>query len=373
MNDTTTTPAATTTEAAPPPPPPPASDAPPPESEHAESAPPPPPDAAQQAAATQATQQAIAQANDAAKRAAVPFRPTDTAEMFRYAAFLANSNLIPRALQRQPADVLVVLLKGQDLGLSPMQSISGINVIDGKAEVGAQMMIARIMQSGLCEYFEPVFEESDHTRATYVTKRRGGRREIKFVYTVEQADRAGLLKKGRDAAAVARSPWNTQRETMLRRRCGSMLAREVYPDICAGLYDHDELRELRDLEQDLIRTEMEATRAGFRVVDDREAPPEWFGGNAPPAATSAPASEAPPVVEVLPAQPPPPAPAPRPDPMKERLRKRVEAAKPAGDLFAAAPPPPPVEQPEVTCTKCDGLMVAPPPGKPRVCDECARL
>jgi len=38
---------------------------------------------------------------------------------------------------------------------------------------------------------------------------------------------------------------------MLRRRCQSMLAREVYPDIVMGLYDHGELSEMREREMAL--------------------------------------------------------------------------------------------------------------------------
>lgn len=205
----------------------------------------------------------------------VPFHPRDTAEMFRLAGFLSNSDLIPYALRRKPNDILVVLLKGQDLGLTPMQSMSGINVIEGRAEVGALMMVSMIMRSGLCEFFTLV--ESTDTFATYETKRRGNPKPTTFTYTVEEAKAAGLLDKGKDERARERSPWRTQRRTMLRRRCQSMLAREVFPDICAGLYDHDELQEMRDLERGLIRAEVDAVRAGFRVVDDV---PKWAGGDA---------------------------------------------------------------------------------------------
>ena len=334
---------------------------------------PPPPTANKEPIAPAAHAAAIAKA---AERAVVPFLPRDTQEMFRYAGFLANSELIPFALRKKPNDILVVLLKGQDLGLTPMQSISGINVIDGKAEVGALMMVSLILRSGMCEYWE--LESSTLTECTYVTKRRGGRREIRFTYTIEEAEAAGLTKKGGSPEKIARSPWNTQRRTMLRRRCQSFLAREVYPDICAGLYDHDELQEVRDLERELIRTGMEATRAGFRVVDSPETLPGWMAAGAHPVSGAPaenfqsirrdPAPDAPPVeVLELATDPPTPPPAPPPmrDPMRERLARRAKEAKPAqGDLLSGPAPD------EVCCDSCGCPIDPPKPGAPRRCRAC---
>lgn len=193
----------------------------------------------------------VASGTTGPKRDPVPFEPTNVDEMFRYARMLAGASLLPRAYyeredreKRHPkiADVHFVLCKGQALGLHPTVSIATINIIDGKAEVGAQLMVGLCLKSGMCEYFEPVYEESDDRRATFATKRRGGRREVKFTYTIEMAERLGI---------AAKDNWRKQPDTMLRRRCQSMLAREVYPDIVMGLYDHDEIGEMRERERAL--------------------------------------------------------------------------------------------------------------------------
>jgi hypothetical protein len=318
--------------------------------------------------------QAIAQQ---AQKEAVPFEPRDTGEMFRYASFLARSNLIPKSLLGKPSDILVVLLKGRDLGLTPMQSIAGINVIDGKAEVGALTMVALIRKSGLCEEWRLV--HSDTKRAVFSTKRRGDSEFTIFEYTIEEAESAGLTTKGYNPA---KSPWNTQRRTMLRRRCQSMLAREVYPDIVGGLYDHDELTEMRELETELIKTGMRAAAAGFHA-DPAMTPPAWMEATAagtpantapeqpaqepPPAASSAP-----PAVEVLSARPAPaPAAPPKPvDPLKQRLAKKAQAARPAeapslfGERTASD------VQPDPLCKGC-GVPIDPPkPGEPQQCEAC---
>lgn len=189
------------------------------------------------------------------KREPLPFYPTNTDEMWRYAQMLARSKLLPKAFYPKGdwekehcrvADVHVVLMKGHDLGLKPMQSIGTINVIDGKAEVGALLMVALVLKSGMCESWKLV--HSDDRRAVYKTRRIGDEDWTVFEYTIEEADQMGLLDKGKDEKARENNQWKKQPRTMLRRRCQSMLCREVYPDICMALYDHDELAELRERE-----------------------------------------------------------------------------------------------------------------------------
>ena len=195
--------------------------------------------------------------NNQGQRAPVSFNPQNADEMWRYAQMLARSTLLPKAFYDKDergratgpariADVHFVLMKGQALGLHPQVSIGNINVIDGKAEIGASLMVALCLRSGICEYFELV--KSDERSATFATKRVGGRREIEFTYSIEEAEQMGLPERGKTEWARENNQWKKQPRTMLRRRCQSMLAREVYPDICMGLYDHDELAEMRERE-----------------------------------------------------------------------------------------------------------------------------
>lgn len=192
-----------------------------------------------------------------AQRQPLPFYPTNSDEMWRYAQMLARSKLLPKAFYPKGdwnkencrvADVHVVLMKGHDLGLKPMQAIGNINVIDGKAEVGALLMVSLILKSGLCEEWRLL--HSDARRAVYRTKR-VGQAPIDFEYTIEEAEQMGLPDRGKDEEARAKNQWRLQPRTMLRRRCQSHLAREVYPDVTMGLYDHDELAEMRAREMAL--------------------------------------------------------------------------------------------------------------------------
>lgn len=144
---------------------------------------------------------------------------------------LAKSGLIPKALFNKPGDVLVILLTGRELGLGPMQSLRGINVIDGKAVLSADLMVGLcVARRDVCEWFR--FVESDAKHAKCATKRAGAPEPQELTWTLEQARAAGLTGK---------QNWAKYPEAMLRARCASALVRAVYPDLMAGSYDPDEM------------------------------------------------------------------------------------------------------------------------------------
>lgn len=278
----------------------------------------------------------------AVERAPLPFYPTTTDEMWRYATMLARSKLLPKAFYPKGdwgkencrvADVHVVLMKGHDLGLKPMQAIGNINVIDGKAEVGALLMTSLILKSGMCEEWRLV---SSTTRsATYRTKRRGAE-PIEFEYTIEEAEQMGLVDRGKDEEAKAKNQWRLQPRTMLRRRCQSHLAREVYPDIVMGLYDHDELSEMRE------RAEL----LGLRPEDLTGAIPVESAEPAALTAASLAEGSGPGPIERLTSV----------DPLKERvLARRAAAAEAVKAVNRVAIP---------RCSLCDSLL------DPRDSDPC---
>jgi hypothetical protein len=165
--------------------------------------------------------------------AIMPFEPRDMAEADSLAKRLSNSNLLPVALRKKPEDVLVTLLTGRELGLSPMMAIRAIHVIEGRPVLSADMMIALCQRSPVCETFRCV--ESTDMKATYETKRKG-QQPARLTFTIEQARAAGLTNKDN---------WKRYPAAMLRARCKSQLARDVYPDLLAGCYDQDETEELR--------------------------------------------------------------------------------------------------------------------------------
>ncbi len=161
-------------------------------------------------------------------RAPQPFEPSNMNEAQQLAQTLSVSALLPDALRGKPADVLVTILTGHELGLSPMQAIRGLYIVKGRAVMSADLAVALVKRHTDCVYFKLV--NSTDSVATYETERRG-EGVTKMSFTAEQARTAQL---GGDN-------WKKYPAAMLRARCSLALARAVYPDIMLGVYDPDEI------------------------------------------------------------------------------------------------------------------------------------
>lgn len=154
--------------------------------------------------------------------------PKTMPEMQSLAEVLAKSTLIPEALRNKAPDIIVQLLAGAELGLSPMAAIRGVHVIQGKAILSADTMVALCLGSGLCEYFQ--VEAETETSVTYVCKRKGAPQPQRYTWSDEDTKAAGLNTK---------DTWRLFKKQMRRARCKSILARDSFPDLLAGVYDGD--------------------------------------------------------------------------------------------------------------------------------------
>jgi len=164
---------------------------------------------------------------------AVALAPRTMGDALVLSERLAASHLIPEPLRGKPDDVLVVLMKGRELGLAPMQSLSSIHVISGKAVCEASLMVGLcVSRPAVCKYFTLVESTTDH--ATYETLRVGSPEPVSLTYTIKEAQGAGLTSK---------SNWKTHPAAMLRARASGALARAAYPDLVAGIYTPDEAEE----------------------------------------------------------------------------------------------------------------------------------
>src|SRR5690349_21554815 len=107
---------------------------------------------------------ALARPSDAA------FVPATFEKAMEMASVLANATILPPDLANKEANVLIILMTGHELGLTPMQSLRGIYVVKGKPFISADLMVARCLsRRDLCEYFITV--ENDDVHAVCETKR----------------------------------------------------------------------------------------------------------------------------------------------------------------------------------------------------------
>lgn len=163
----------------------------------------------------------------------VRFDPETATEAWQLSKYYERSKLLPKQLV-STADVFVTIMAGRDFGWSPMQSLRGIYVVEGKPSLSSDAMVAIAKTSGKCRYFRLI--QSDAKSATYETHREGDPEPVRMGFTIAEAEIAGLLAK--------KGPWHSYPARMLRNRAKSILCKEVYEDIFFGTYEQDEAAEI---------------------------------------------------------------------------------------------------------------------------------
>lgn len=212
-------------------------------------------------------------------RQALPLVPTNLDEAWRFSEALSRSELVPPQYQGKAANVLAAFYMAADLGISAMQAMREIHVVEGKPSASSALKVALVKQSPLCLKWECV--ETTKEKATFTTQRHGDLKPTTLTFTIQQARDAGLIKP--------KSGWEKFPENMLRARAASFLADLVYPDVVKGLRTTEEVQEIEKQEREI---------PGERVAS------ETF---APPAPTQAPSSQ---TVEHAAAETEPASPAP---------------------------------------------------------------
>jgi hypothetical protein len=162
------------------------------------------------------------------------YEPTDLDQAFRMAQILVSSGLTPRGVDT-PQKAFLIMAQGRELGLSTMQALGNIYVVEGKVSLSSDLMAAMVLKSSVCEYLRVV--EMTPERATYAAKRKGGN-EFRFSFSWEDANKAGL---------TGRATYKANPADMLRHRALSKCVRAVFPDVVAGLYSRDEAEDIVDV------------------------------------------------------------------------------------------------------------------------------
>lgn len=148
-------------------------------------------------------------------------------DVARVASIAARSGL---ARCSKPEEAAIILMTGMELGLTPMQSLRGIYIVEGRPVLAADTMVAIVTRSGACRYWRTI--ETTAERCEIHTQRVDDDTIYRRVWTMDDAKRAGLSGKG---------TWAKYPTAMLRHRCAADMAREIYPEILLGMYDPDEI------------------------------------------------------------------------------------------------------------------------------------
>ncbi len=192
-------------------------------------------------------------------------QPQSMQEAIQFSEILSKSAMVPRDFQGKPANVLVAVQWGMELGLQPLQALQNISVINGRPSVYGDALLAMVRADSRCvgvnEYIEG--EGDDRTAVCTVKRKHGGEiEEITRTFSVTQAKQAGLWSKT--------GPWKSYPERMLQHRARGNALRDGFPDVLAGMSVYEELRDMEDVKD--ITPAPEAVTAP--TIEDLSAPKE---------------------------------------------------------------------------------------------------
>lgn len=142
---------------------------------------------------------------------------------------LSKTSFVPKDFRGKPEECAAAILFGDEIGLSPMQSLQSIYVISGKPALYARAMLAIVLAAG----HEVVTIHKTDKAVTVKGRRRGSETWIEEQWTTERARRAGYTSNKR---------YELDPQSMLLARAMADVCRQIAPDALAGLsYSVEEL------------------------------------------------------------------------------------------------------------------------------------
>lgn len=158
--------------------------------------------------------------------------PQTFEQAMTFANMLAESELVPKDFKGKPGNCLIAMQWGSELGLKPLQALSNIAVVNGRAALWGDAVIALVRGSTLCEY---VKESDDGHTATCRAKRRGESEHI-VTFSMDDAKQAGLANK--------QGPWSQYPRRMRQMRARAFALRDVFPDVLRGMPVAEEVMDI---------------------------------------------------------------------------------------------------------------------------------
>lgn len=168
------------------------------------------------------------------------FVPSTLDEAWRLSAALAASGMTPKSYGNDQNKIMVGIMAGAEVGLTPFAALQSIAVIGNNPSVWGDGALALVQASGLLEDMEET--DDGHTATCRLV--RVGRAAIIRTFSMEDAKKAGLANKA--------GPWSQYPARMRQMRARAFAMRDGFSDVLKGLRIVEEAR-------DYVQFEGEAT------------------------------------------------------------------------------------------------------------------
>lgn len=163
----------------------------------------------------------------------------------KLAGQLAASEIVPKCYRNKPSDLFLCWAKGYQLGIPPEQAMDCITVINGKAVMWGDEMLALCMSHpDFDDIVETPIIKNDAIIGYCCTVKRKGKADKENVFTLDMAKKAGLLAKG--------GVWNQYPDRMLKLRARGFCLRDAFPDALKGIKSREEIEDYSNTDYKVV-------------------------------------------------------------------------------------------------------------------------
>jgi len=188
------------------------------------------------------------------------------AEVAKFAAYVADTEFVPKSLRGNPAAVTAAIVYGRETGLGPMASLTQTYVVNGTPSLSAKGKRGLVLAAG----HEIETLESTGAICRMRSRRRGSERwSSEVVWTIDMARAAGLLGKDN---------WKAHPRQMLTARCSGELCDRDFPDVVLGFATAEDM-----IDEDGAATFPQAAQGSTKVTRKRAAAKQALPAAPPPA------------------------------------------------------------------------------------------
>lgn len=185
----------------------------------------------------------------------IELEPRSLADLYKLSEFAAEARMCGIST---PADCVLRVLAGRDLGLTFMQSLQGLYTFadqKGGVKLGmwADMMRALIARSPIIEEFRIIEATAD--KATIRVKRRDEKQHEDISWTREDSVTAGLVgRQGKSGEGASSNNHDKYPADMNVARATSRAARRKCSDIIKGMATVEEIHDAEEFVGEVVHT-----------------------------------------------------------------------------------------------------------------------
>jgi len=151
---------------------------------------------------------------------------------------------------KSQAQAVVKILAGKELGLSPMEAMNSLYMVNNHIAITAKIIASKIKKSGKYDYTVNKLDDKECSISFFEIKGDTKEKLGDSVFTFQDAAKAGLVNKDN---------WKNYPKNMLFARALSNGSRWYCPDATTGFYSVEELEDIGDIKKEEVITIDSAT------------------------------------------------------------------------------------------------------------------